>query len=213
MRCFCHGWHTRTPPHYSRPPHYPYTTHASRPGESGCAPPSFVQISLSAISFLALDEADRMLDMGFEPQIRRIVEQVGNHSYSPQTPKRALRCAAPPSSRTAAVRRRRLIRWAAVGPSADRAPTDRRSAAQRSARTHSVGCHTGLPRTGGDAGRRRSANGHVFGDVPEGNPAPGWCVYLHAFFDAVFQSTCPLIYPIHSDSIPLYLSTSGYTAG
>ncbi len=38
---------------------------------------SFVQISLSAISFLALDEADRMLDMGFEPQIRRIVEQVG----------------------------------------------------------------------------------------------------------------------------------------
>ncbi|KAJ8096898.1 P-loop containing nucleoside triphosphate hydrolase protein, partial [Lipomyces tetrasporus] len=32
------------------------------------------RISLSSIKFLVLDEADRMLDMGFEPQIRRIVE-------------------------------------------------------------------------------------------------------------------------------------------
>ncbi|KAI9821618.1 MAG: DEAD-box ATP-dependent RNA helicase [Thelocarpon impressellum] len=33
------------------------------------------RISLSCIKYLVLDEADRMLDMGFEPQIRRIVEQ------------------------------------------------------------------------------------------------------------------------------------------
>lgn len=33
------------------------------------------RVGLSNISVLALDEADRMLDMGFEPQIRRIVEQ------------------------------------------------------------------------------------------------------------------------------------------
>ncbi|GLT66564.1 hypothetical protein SLA2020_389210 [Shorea laevis] len=34
------------------------------------------RVSLQMIRYLALDEADRMLDMGFEPQIRRIVEQM-----------------------------------------------------------------------------------------------------------------------------------------
>ncbi|KAI3879290.1 hypothetical protein MKX03_024265 [Papaver bracteatum] len=34
------------------------------------------RVSLSMISYLALDEADRMLDMGFEPQIRKIVQQM-----------------------------------------------------------------------------------------------------------------------------------------
>jgi len=33
------------------------------------------KVSLSSIQYLVLDEADRMLDMGFEPQIRRIVEK------------------------------------------------------------------------------------------------------------------------------------------
>ena len=33
------------------------------------------KISLEYCKYLCLDEADRMLDMGFEPQIRRIVEQ------------------------------------------------------------------------------------------------------------------------------------------
>lgn len=40
----------------------------------GCIPLR-AQVSLSRVAYLALDEADRMLDMGFEPQIRRIVEQ------------------------------------------------------------------------------------------------------------------------------------------
>ncbi|KAL1820970.1 hypothetical protein ACET3Z_015839 [Daucus carota] len=35
------------------------------------------KVSLQMIRYLALDEADRMLDMGFEPQIRKIVEQMG----------------------------------------------------------------------------------------------------------------------------------------
>ncbi|CAH8842651.1 unnamed protein product [Trichobilharzia szidati] len=35
------------------------------------------KVSLEQIRYLVLDEADRMLDMGFEPQIRRIVEQHG----------------------------------------------------------------------------------------------------------------------------------------
>ncbi|KAK1417253.1 hypothetical protein QVD17_26378 [Tagetes erecta] len=34
------------------------------------------RISLAKIKYLALDEADRMLDMGFEPQIRKIVERL-----------------------------------------------------------------------------------------------------------------------------------------
>jgi superfamily II DNA/RNA helicase len=35
------------------------------------------RVSMVNVASLVLDEADRMLDMGFEPQIRRIVEEEG----------------------------------------------------------------------------------------------------------------------------------------
>jgi ATP-dependent RNA helicase DDX3X len=34
------------------------------------------KLSLEAIKYLVMDEADRMLDMGFEPQIRKIVDMM-----------------------------------------------------------------------------------------------------------------------------------------
>lgn len=37
----------------------------------------FFQISLANVQYLILDEADRMLDMGFEGDVRKIVEKLG----------------------------------------------------------------------------------------------------------------------------------------
>jgi ATP-dependent RNA helicase DDX3X len=41
------------------------------------------RVGLECIRYLVLDEADRMLDMGFEPQIRRIVDNSDGHGMPP----------------------------------------------------------------------------------------------------------------------------------
>ena len=46
-----------------------------------------LQISLHALKYLVLDEADRMLDMGFEPKIRELSE---NQDFPPKTERQTL---------------------------------------------------------------------------------------------------------------------------
>lgn len=56
------------------------------------------KVSLKQVSYLVLDEADRMLDMGFEPQIRKIVENTSPQRqtlmYTATWPRKVRRMAA-----------------------------------------------------------------------------------------------------------------------
>ena len=47
------------------------------PTPNPCTASAFaLQVLLGQVSYLVLDEADRMLDMGFEPQIQAIVSSI-----------------------------------------------------------------------------------------------------------------------------------------
>ena len=71
-------------------------------------------VSLSNVSFLVLDEADRMLDMGFEPQIRRIVLQADMPSKEHRQTLLFSATFAPEIQKLAAAFLRQYI-WIAVG--------------------------------------------------------------------------------------------------
>merc|ERR1740129_1012645 len=90
-------------------------------------------VSLAACRFLVLDEADRMLDMGFEPQIKRIVEQ---HDLPPP----GRRCSSPPRSRRKSRRSRgaTCASSTCASPWAESAPPSSRSTRRSCAPTRAT---------------------------------------------------------------------------
>jgi ATP-dependent RNA helicase DDX5/DBP2 len=72
---------------YGGAPKYPQIAALDRGVECVIATPGRIndliemkKVDLSSVRFVVLDEADRMLDMGFEPQIRSIMSQVPDNS-------------------------------------------------------------------------------------------------------------------------------------
>lgn len=71
-------------------------------------------VSLDSVQFLVLDECDRMLDMGFEPQIRKLVQKSG---MTPKSKRQTLLFSAtfPPEIQKLAAEFLRPYVWIAIG--------------------------------------------------------------------------------------------------
>lgn len=72
-------------------------------------------ITMKHVSYLVLDEADRMLDMGFEPQVREIVERSG--MKTPEQGRQSMLFSAtfPPSMRRLAADFMEDYVWVSIG--------------------------------------------------------------------------------------------------
>jgi ATP-dependent RNA helicase DDX3X len=67
------------------------------------------------VNYLVLDEADRMLDMGFEPQVRHIVEQCGMKTSAEGRQSMMFSATFPPSMRRLAADFTHRYVWLSIG--------------------------------------------------------------------------------------------------
>eukprot|EP01043_Picozoa_sp_COSAG02_P024357 COSAG02_NODE_1328_length_13219_cov_45.612652_16_plen_183_part_00 len=78
----------------------------------------FVQrgvITMKHVNYLVLDEADRMLDMGFEPQVREIVEESGMKTSEEGRQSMLFSATFPPSMRRLAADFTNRYVWLSIG--------------------------------------------------------------------------------------------------